>query len=172
MMSALFWTGAITSSVIDNVPEAITIGYLIEHLIPSITYSFTLLVWGSSLGLDIGGNFTPIGASANVAGAIAEIIGRKFLPLSEEIFIENGGDIFMNLKNEVKIGIYAGKSPFSMKIGIKIKRENPAGIATSSGTVGHSFSYGDADAVTIISNSSAFSDGAATYFGNLIKSRN
>jgi len=68
MMSALFWTGAMTSSIIDNVPEAIAIGYLIEHLIPSITYSFTLLVWGSSLGLDIGGNFTPIGASANVVG--------------------------------------------------------------------------------------------------------
>jgi len=68
MMSALFWAGAMTSSIIDNVPEAITIGYLIEHLIPSITYSFTLLVWGSSLGLDIGGNLTPIGASANVVG--------------------------------------------------------------------------------------------------------
>lgn len=68
MTTALFWTGAITSSVIDNVPEAIAIGHLIKHLIPSITYSFTILVWGSSLGLDIGGNFTPIGASANVVG--------------------------------------------------------------------------------------------------------
>jgi len=121
--------------------------------------------------MSLSSKLTKTGPMASVAGAIAEIIGRKFLPLSEEIFIENGGDIFMNLKNEVKIGIYAGKSPFSMKIGIKIKRENPAGIATSSGTVGHSFSYGDADAVTIISNSSAFSDGAATYFGNLIKGK-
>jgi len=121
--------------------------------------------------MSLSSKLTKTGPMASVAGAIAEIIGRKFLPLSEEIFIENGGDIFLNLKNEVKIGIYAGKSPFSMKIGIKIKRENPAGIATSSGTVGHSFSYGDADAVTVISNSSAFSDGAATYFGNLIKGK-
>lgn len=121
--------------------------------------------------MSLSSKLTKTGPMASVAGAIAEIIGRKFLPLSEEIFIENGGDIFLNLKNEVKIGIYAGKSPFSMKIGIKIKRENPVGIATSSGTVGHSFSYGDADAVTVISNSSAFSDGAATYFGNLIKGK-
>ncbi|RLI51526.1 MAG: UPF0280 family protein [Candidatus Thorarchaeota archaeon] len=121
--------------------------------------------------MSLSSKLTKTGPMASVAGAIAEIIGRKFLPLSEEIFIENGGDIFLNLKNEVKIGIYAGKSPFSMKIGIKIKKENPVGIATSSGTVGHSFSYGDADAVTVISNSSAFSDGAATYFGNLIKGK-
>jgi len=121
--------------------------------------------------MSLSSKLTKTGPMASVAGAIAEIIGRKFLPLSEEIFIENGGDIFLNLKNEVKIGIYAGKSPFSMKIGIKIKRENSVGIATSSGTVGHSFSYGDADAVTVISNSSAFSDGAATYFGNLIKGK-
>jgi len=121
--------------------------------------------------MSLSSKLTKTGPMASVAGAIAEIIGRKFLPQSEQIFIENGGDIFMNLKNEVKIGIYAGKSPFSMKIGIKIKRENPVGIATSSGTVGHSFSYGDADAVTVISNSSAFSDGAATYFGNLVKGK-
>ena len=121
--------------------------------------------------MSLSSKLTKTGPMASVAGAIAEIIGRKFLPQSEQIFIENGGDIFLNLKNEVKIGIYAGKSPFSMKIGIKIKKENPVGIATSSGTVGHSFSYGDADAVTVISNSSAFSDGAATYFGNLIKGK-
>lgn len=114
---------------------------------------------------------TDTGPMASVAGAIAEIIGKKFLSVSEQIFIENGGDIFMNLKKEVNIGIYAGSSPFSMKLGIKIKRDTPAGIATSSGTIGHSFSYGDADAVTVISPSSAFSDGAATYFGNLVKGK-
>jgi len=107
--------------------------------------------------MSLSSKLTKTGPMASVAGAIAEIVGRKFLPQSEEIFIENG--------------IYAGKSPFSMKIGIKIKRENPVGIATSSGTVGHSFSYGDADAVTVVSNSSAFSDGAATYFGNLVKGK-
>jgi len=112
MMTALFWTGAITSSIIDNVPEAITIGYLIEHLIPSITYSFTLLVWGSSLGLDIGGNFTPIGASANVVGySFLEKRGLKigwgrwlkltFLPTIIALFI-----CWICLLIKYKIGFY------------------------------------------------------------------
>lgn len=68
MTSVLFWGGAVTSAFIDNVPEAISIGYLVKNLQPVITYSFTLLIWASSLGLDIGGNLTPIGASANVVG--------------------------------------------------------------------------------------------------------
>jgi len=121
--------------------------------------------------MSISSKLTKTGPMASVAGAISEIVGKKFLSISPQILIENGGDIFMNLKNEVKISIYAGNSPFSMKIGIKVKGENSIGIATSSGTVGHSFSYGDADAVTVISKSSTFADGAATYFGNLIKGK-
>ncbi len=68
MAGVLFWGGAVSSGFIDNVPEAISIGYLIKNLMPVLSYSFTLLIWAASLGLDIGGNFTPIGASANVVG--------------------------------------------------------------------------------------------------------
>lgn len=68
MTSVLLWGGAGTSAFIDNVPEAISIGYLVKNLQPVITYSFTLLIWAASLGLDMGGNLTPIGASANVVG--------------------------------------------------------------------------------------------------------
>jgi len=115
---------------------------------------------------------TKTGPMASVAGAIAEIIGKKFVSKSNEIIIENGGDIFAKLDRDFVIGIYAGKSPLSMKIGIKLKRrEIPYGIATSSGTVGHSISFGKADAVTVISSSATLSDGAATYFGNLVKDR-
>ena len=66
MNFVLFWFSAITSAFIDNVPEAISIGYLIKHISKFISYRFTYLIWSASLGLDIGGNFTPIGASANV----------------------------------------------------------------------------------------------------------
>jgi Na+/H+ antiporter NhaD/arsenite permease-like protein len=62
----LFWFSAITSAFIDNVPEAMSIGYLIRHISKFIPYKFTILIWSGSLGLDMGGNFTPIGASANV----------------------------------------------------------------------------------------------------------
>ncbi|MCM8771500.1 MAG: SLC13 family permease [Candidatus Omnitrophica bacterium] len=66
MNSILFWFSVSTSAFIDNVPEAMTIGYLIKHILKFIPYRFTILIWTSSLGLDMGGNFTPIGASANV----------------------------------------------------------------------------------------------------------
>jgi ApbE superfamily uncharacterized protein (UPF0280 family) len=115
---------------------------------------------------------TKTGPMASVAGAIAEITGKKFLNFSDEIIIENGGDIFAKMGRDFIVGIYAGSSPFSMKIGIKLKkREIPYGIATSSGTIGHSFSFGDADAVCVVSPSATLSDGSATYFGNLIKGK-
>jgi ApbE superfamily uncharacterized protein (UPF0280 family) len=113
---------------------------------------------------------TETGPMASVAGAIAEIVGRKMLSLSSQILIENGGDIFVKMDREFTVGIYAGKSsPLSFNLGIVFPATpQPLGIATSSGTVGHSFSYGKADAVTVISYSAALADGAATYFGNLI----
>lgn len=112
---------------------------------------------------------TNTGPMASVAGAIAEMVGKKLLEFSPQVIVENGGDIFLKTNNECIVGMFAGNSPFSMKTGIKIPpSEFPKGIATSSGKIGHSFSYGDADAVTIVSNSAAFSDGAATYFGNMV----
>ncbi|MDI6814729.1 MAG: UPF0280 family protein, partial [Dehalococcoidales bacterium] len=44
----------------------------------------------------------------------------------------------------------------------------PLGICTSSGTVGHSLSYGKADAVVVLSKSAILADAAATAIGNLI----
>ncbi|MCK5434567.1 MAG: UPF0280 family protein, partial [Dehalococcoidales bacterium] len=44
----------------------------------------------------------------------------------------------------------------------------PLGICTSSGTVGHSLSYGKADAVVVLSKSATLADAAATAIGNLI----
>lgn len=111
-----------------------------------------------------------VGPMACVAGAIAEFIGRDIEQLTEEFIIENGGDIFLKTKKERVILIYAKDSPFSEKIGIKIMpRENPYGICTSSGTVGHSLSFGKADAVCIVGNSSLWTDGLATYIGNIVK---
>ncbi|MBN1444516.1 MAG: UPF0280 family protein [Candidatus Omnitrophica bacterium] len=116
---------------------------------------------------------TYTGPMASVAGAIAEITGRRIIPLTKQVFIENGGDIFAVMHRDFTVGIYAGSSPLSLKIGLRVKGGyTPSGIATSSGTVGHSFSCGKADAVTVLSGSAAFADGAATYFGNLITGEN
>ncbi len=110
-----------------------------------------------------------VGPMASVAGAIAEFVGKEILPFSPELIIENGGDIFLrSLKNRL-VGIYAGDSPFSGKLGIELEgRDAPHGISTSSGTVGHSLSFGKADAVVVLAESATLSDAAATAIGNMI----
>ena len=113
-----------------------------------------------------------VGPMASVAGAIAEFVGTELLPYSPEIIIENGGDIYLKSLKKRLIGIYAGKSPLTSTISIEINGDDtPLGICTSSGTVGHSLSYGKADAVTVIAKSTALADAAATAIGNLIKAQ-
>ena len=110
-----------------------------------------------------------VGPMASVAGAIAEFVGKELLAFSPEVIVENGGDIYLKSLRERTIGIYAGKSPLSGKLGLEIKGQDmPLGICTSSGTVGHSLSYGKADAVIVLSKSATLADAAATAIGNLI----
>jgi len=110
-----------------------------------------------------------IGPMASVAGAIAEFVGNELLAFSPEIIIENGGDIYLKSQSKRIVGIYAGKSPLTGKIGLEIKgQDTPLGICTSSGTVGHSLSHGKADAIIVLSKSATLADAAATAIGNLI----
>lgn len=112
-----------------------------------------------------------VGPMASVAGALAEFVGQSLLPLSREVIIENGGDIFIRVVRPLTIGIFAGHSPLSMKIGLSFKRENQTfSVCTSSGTVGHSLSFGKADAVCIVSKSALIADAAATAIGNRVSS--
>jgi hypothetical protein len=112
-----------------------------------------------------------VGPMAAVAGAIAEFVGRDLLAsATDEIIIENGGDIFMSRRQESVSAIFAGSSPLSNKVGIRIPaRFMPLGICTSSGTIGHSLSFGRADAVTVLAPSTALADAAATRLGNEVK---
>lgn len=113
---------------------------------------------------------TGVGPMAAVAGAIAEFVGARLARLSPEIIVENGGDIYLKSGRDRVIGIYAGTSPFTGKIGLEIKgRDTPLGICTSSGTVGHSLSFGRADAAIVLAKSAALADAAATAIGNIIK---
>ena len=110
-----------------------------------------------------------VGPMASVAGAIAEFVGNELLAFSPEIIIENGGDIYLKSLKKRIVGIYAGKLPLTGKIGLEINgQDTPLGICTSSGTVGHSLSYGKADAVVVLSKSATLADAAATAIGNLI----
>ncbi len=110
-----------------------------------------------------------VGPMAAVAGAVAEHVGRDLLNCSRNVIVENGGDIFIQSLNDVQVGIYAGESPLTHRVSIKIRKEEmPIGLCTSSGTIGHSLSFGCADACCVKSESVALADAAATAIGNLV----
>jgi len=114
-----------------------------------------------------------VGPMAAVAGAVAEAVGRDLLQLSDEVIVENGGDIYLSTSKERTIGLYAGRSPLSLKVGVLVGPEtSPLGICTSSGTVGPSLSFGKADAVCVLSDSAALADAAATSIGNVVRDEN
>jgi ApbE superfamily uncharacterized protein (UPF0280 family) len=111
-----------------------------------------------------------VGPMAAVAGAIAEYVGRELLEFSPEIIVENGGDIFLKITQKRVVGIYAGGSPLTGKMGLEINpKDTPLGICTSSGTVGHSLSFGKADAVVVTATSATLADAAATAICNQVK---
>lgn len=114
-----------------------------------------------------------VGPMAAVAGAIAEFIGRDLLKKGcKEIIIENGGDIFLKSKKARYVGLFAGKSKIWQKVKLKIRPCNrPLGICTSSGTVGHSLSFGRADSVVILAKSATLADAVATAVANRVKGK-
>jgi ApbE superfamily uncharacterized protein (UPF0280 family) len=120
----------------------------------------------------VASNKANVGPMAAVAGAIAEFVGRDLRFFAHNVIIENGGDIYLNAAKDVTAGIFAGKSKLSGRVAIKIREEEmPLGLCTSSGTVGHSLSFGCADACCIKSGSTALADAAATAVGNLVHSK-
>jgi uncharacterized protein len=114
-----------------------------------------------------------VGPMASVAGAIAQSVGLSLKPLSPSIIIENGGDCYLDLPEDTSVGIFAGPdSPFTGKIALRFTADRfPLGICTSSGTIGHSLSFGKADAVTVVARDAALADAAATALGNMIQTQ-
>lgn len=111
-----------------------------------------------------------VGPMAAVAGAISELVGTGLYKYSKEIIVENGGDIFIKTGITRKVGIFAGSSPLNEKIALNITPEQtPLGICTSSGTIGHSLSFGKADAAVIVSKDTFLADAVATATGNMVK---
>jgi ApbE superfamily uncharacterized protein (UPF0280 family) len=112
-----------------------------------------------------------VGPMAAVAGAFAESVGKYLLKIhgSKEVIVENGGDIYLNVRSEVRIGIFANFDSEFNKLSI-ILGPGEYGVCTSSGKIGHSVSFGNADAACVIARSAVIADAFATKYGNLIKS--
>ncbi|HIQ38691.1 MAG TPA: UPF0280 family protein [Methanothermococcus okinawensis] len=116
------------------------------------------------------GENADVGPMAAVAGSISQIIVEDVSNYGcRNIISNNGGDIALKSTEDVVVGLYAGNSPISSEIGFKIDRDRAIdgyGVCTSSGTVGHSVSFGNADAVVVFAEESSIADGAATSIGN------
>ncbi|MEA1894048.1 MAG: UPF0280 family protein [Euryarchaeota archaeon] len=108
-----------------------------------------------------------IGPMSAVAGTIAAIAVEAMVDAgSTYAIVDNGGDIALVNDETVIVGIYSGRTD-DVSIGLEIEpRESILGICTSSGRIGHSISFGNADAATILSDDVSLADAAATAVGN------
>ena len=110
-----------------------------------------------------------VGPMAAVAGAIAEAaVAAMARSGARYAIVDNGGDIAILNDEIATIGIYAGGSPVR-GLALEIPpRDRILGVCTSSGTVGPSISFGNADAALIVADDVALADAAATALGNRI----
>lgn len=110
-----------------------------------------------------------VGPMAAVAGALAEAALRAMAEAgAKHALVDNGGDIALLLEQPVTVGIFTGPSSIR-DIALRVDpRPEIFGICTSSGTVGHSLSFGRADAATVVSADVCLADAAATALGNAV----
>lgn len=118
------------------------------------------------------GKTAGVGPMASVAGAIAEFVVIELVDAgANHVVFDNGGDIAMYLQRPIIAGIYAGPNSVD-GLGLRISRTNEiVGLCTSSGTVGHSLSFGCSDAAITISQNVSLADAVATALGNSVNTR-
>lgn len=84
MVAIIIWLSAIASAFIDNIPFAATMIPVIQSLSISVGVPLQTLTWSLSMGTDIGGSATPIGASANVVGT--SVAGKAGYPVGWKLY--------------------------------------------------------------------------------------
>lgn len=117
------------------------------------------------------GRKAQVGPMAAVAGAIAQAVAEGLRPWTRSVIVENGGDCYALADEDLVVAVYPGdSSPFRDRLALKLSAEDlPLSVCTSSGTLGHSLSFGRADAATILAKDAALADACATAFGNRIR---
>lgn len=68
VIGIIMWVSALASAFVDNIPFSATMIPIIQTLASTQGVDLHTLAWALSIGTDIGGSATPIGASANVVG--------------------------------------------------------------------------------------------------------
>ena len=111
-----------------------------------------------------------LGPMAAVAGTLAQRAAEESRRCgSPESIVENGGDLYLDCREEVVLGLYTGANrrfgPLALQIA---SAKMPLAVCSSSGRMGHSLSLGDADVVTVFSKDASLADAVATLGGNLV----
>lgn len=112
-----------------------------------------------------------VGPMAAVAGAMAQCAAEAGLDAgSEEVIVENGGDIFLRAAEPVIIGLGTGTAELTDKLAFSLQaNDTPISICSSSGLMGHSKSLGQCNLATAVAKDAALADAAATQAANLVK---
>ena len=82
----ILWISAFASAIVDNIPFAATMVPVIKELAIVGGMKLPTLAWTLALGTDLGGNATPIGASANVVGT--SVAHKEGYPISWGRFLK------------------------------------------------------------------------------------
>jgi ApbE superfamily uncharacterized protein (UPF0280 family) len=109
------------------------------------------------------------GPMSAVAGTIAAFAVEAMIRAGAGYaWVDNGGDIALFTNRQIVIGIYAGASNIK-DLALQIQPDSAIlGICTSSGTVGPSISFGNADTALVVSRDVSLADAAATALGNAV----
>ena len=113
-----------------------------------------------------------MGQAGKIAGVgpIAQELAVYLEDWSERVIIENGGDVVFRGIPRVKIGVFAGASPFTGRLTLEfISGNGELAVCTSSSTVGPALSFGQVDAAIVAANSGYLADAMATALGNRVR---
>lgn len=148
-----------------------------EYIVAHPDFASTLVPWREPVperslvaSMVEAGAAVGIGPMAAVAGTVAQAVAEDLSGDSPRVLVENGGDLYIIGEPAITVGLWAGPSPLSGRVGLMLNPAAGIAVCTSSGTVGPSLSFGRADCATVISPSGALADTAATELGNRIHS--
>ncbi len=112
-----------------------------------------------------------VGPMAAVAGVLADLAVEAMLSVGAKVaIVENGGEVSAVSDEVFTVALHAGRSALSNKLGFQIiPSDCPIGVATSSATVSHALSFGQADAATVFADTAGVADGAATAICNAVR---
>ncbi len=110
-----------------------------------------------------------VGPMASLPGALADLALEAMVnDGAEAAIVENGGEVSIKVNREVTVGVYTGRE---LNFGLVLNEySRRIGISTSSSSVSHALSFGEAYATVVVADNAALADAVSTRVGNAVKS--